>query len=118
MLGIICIYRASIVRVLNRGFNPPNSAYPKYPFVVYVYVMFAVQNIINAAVAFFRGILVDVFYNFSNLPVDSLTYGRLPMQPFIKTSPGNFRNLAQGINGIMVLVILFLYGLVSKFMQD
>ena len=118
MLGISCIYRASMVRVLHCGFNPLDSAYPKYSFVVDMYVMVTVQNVINAAVAFFRCIRVDFFYNFSNLSIDSLTYGRLPMQPLVKTSPGNFCNLAQGINGIMVFVILFLYGLVNKFMQD
>jgi hypothetical protein len=107
-----------MVRILHCGFNPLDSAYPKYSFVVNVYVMVTVQNVINAAVAFFRCILVDFLYNCSNLSVDILTYGRLPMQPLVKTRSGNFCNLAQSINGIMVLIILFLYGLVNKFMQD
>ena len=64
--GILALPGASMVAVLNGGFNPAAPADPKHPFVIYMGIVVPIQFILEPAVSHLRMFFVDILNQISN----------------------------------------------------
>jgi hypothetical protein len=64
--GILALPGASMVAVLNGGFNPAAPADPKHPLVIHMSIVVPIQFIFKPAVSHLRMFFVDILNQISN----------------------------------------------------
>lgn len=108
VLWILGAPGATLVSILDGGFDIPDSADTQHTLIVHMDAVVVAQVIIEPAVTFIRAFLVDSFYDTSQALILCRPAARFPRNPLVVGGARYLEQSAGRFNGIALFLMTFL----------